>query len=507
MIIPFTFEQFNPLYFLLQLLHKSDLLLDITYYTKNYNTPKNHLMKIIILFIFGALLLPVYAHADSIRLLEDPREAWQARIDLIEQAQDTIEVEYYAIAPDKAGTIFTGLLHEAAERGVKVRILVGGLTHASIDTDTLGFLVLHPNIEIRFYHSMEKWYKPSHWLKHLHDKILLVDNTYLITGGRNIADKYFDMAPPNKKQTIDRDVLIVGNKKSDNIPVQVNNYFNELWNSKPVDITSTEKYITKPCSGNLRYLFNDYYMCIFKKWRLSHTIPKKEKELINFMKNERSENSEKYGTQKKWEKEARLSGPITFAHDPIDISKKEDNGTSLALTKTLRNAQSSILYFTPYIIKTDNFIQTAKIANEKNVKQTVLTNSPYSGANIFGVAGTEYYYNDFHDNNIEYWMYQEFHSMHHKTYIIDNEISIFSTYNYDPRSQNLNTEMLFIIDDENFTQELKKANEVFFNRSLKLDRSGNLIPRENVEENTLPWHKRSIVRILKMVMPLIRWAL
>ena len=450
---------------------------------------------------------PLYVHADSVKLLEDPHEAWQARINLIENAQKTIDVEYYAIAPDTAGKVFTGLLYEAANRGVKVHILVGGLTHVNIPDEAIGTLIEHPNIEIRFYHSMKEWYFPSHWVKTLHDKTLLVDNSYLITGGRNIADKYFDMTPPEKKQTIDRDILIVGDENKENIPLQVKEYFNELWNSKEVEVTPTELFLTHKCMGTTRFLFADFFICHYNKWRLNQKIPQKKEDFFTYIENYKNKHPEQFNTNYDWIEESKPVFSISFAHDPTDGTKSQYNGTAQALAQELRKAKKSILYFTPYIIKTDVYMETARIAQANNVAQTVLTNSPYSGANLFGIAGTEFYYDDFAQYGLTYWIYQGFHSLHHKTYIIDDHITISSTYNYDPRSANLNTEMLFIIDDKKLTEEFKEANGVFFNNALEIDENGHTIPRNGVTKNTLPFYKRILVAIIKIFMPLIYWII
>ncbi len=460
-----------------------------------------------IIFLMFAIIFPLIVSADSVKLLEDPHEAWQARIDLIEQAQKTIEVEYYAIEPDTAGKVFIGSLYEAANRGVQVRILIGGLTHSTIPDETIGALIQHPNIELRFHNTLEQWYKPSHWLKALHDKVLLVDDKYLISGGRNIADKYFDMTPPEKQQTLDRDVLFVGDKNSDNIPLQVKNYFNDFWVSKHVSLTPTENHIAKPCKGTPRLLYNDFIVCIYDKWKLSKEIPQTKNSLKIFLDQYKQEHPEQFNTKTNWTQQTQPVNSIQFAHDPTDAPKAYNNGTSLALSTALRDAKESILYFTPYIVKTKTFLETAEIVKQNGVKQTVLTNSAYSGANIFGMAGTELDHNDFADYDMTYWTWQGFHSMHHKTYVIDNHITISSTFNYDPRSQNLNTEMLFIIDDEDFTKIVQEANQVFFDNALQLNAEGDTIPKENVTEGSTTFIDNIIMLLAKMPLPLIRWAI
>jgi putative cardiolipin synthase len=464
-----------------------------------------HLLTINLLLVI--ILIPKLVFADSIKLLEDPHEAWLARINLIEQAQNTIEVEYYAIEPDTTGKVFVGSLLEAADRGVKVRILVGGLTHSSIPDDAIGALVMHPNVELRFHNSLEQWYKPSHWLKALHDKVLLVDDKYLISGGRNIADKYFDMTPPEKKQTIDRDIIYVGDPTSDNIPMQVKKYFNELWVSKNVSITPTQKHLTKPCTGSAKFLYNDFFVCVIHKWYLYKKMPETELALRQFLQNYKKEYPDQFNNNIDWKQETKPVKSIRFVHDPTDKPKMYNNGTALALTEEFKKAKKSILYFTPYIVKTDTYLDIAKTAQENGVTQTVLTNSPYSGANTFGMAGTERDYKDFHKFGLTYWTWQGFHSLHHKTYIIDDHITISSTYNYDPRSQNLNTEMLFIIDDENFTKIVQQANQVFFDNALQLDDNGDTIAREGVKESQTNFITNLILFTIKIFLPVIRWAI
>ncbi|MEA3323355.1 MAG: phospholipase D-like domain-containing protein, partial [Patescibacteria group bacterium] len=242
-------------------------------------------------------------------------------------------------------------------------------------------------------------------------------------------------------------------------------------------------------------------------YKLKKEIPKATQEMLSFMEKTKSENPKQFNTKTDWPSQANPVNSIFFAFDPTDDIKLYSNGTSATIATALRNAKKSILYFTPYILKTDTFLETAEIANQNGVEQTVLTNSSYSGANVFGMAGTEIDYTDFHKHGLTYWTWQGFHSMHHKTYVIDDHIVISSTFNYDPRSQNLNTEMLYIIDDEEFTKEIQKANQVFFDNALELDDNGDTIPREGVTAGKTSMINTIISPIIQLLMPFIRWAI
>jgi hypothetical protein len=89
----------------------------------------------------------------------------------------------------------------------------------------------HPKMDIRFFNTF-RFMKPSTWNKRLHDKIILVDREQLISGGRNIGDRYYT-------------VLGDTNPKSDNITMEVAHYFDAMWQSDKVDIPDIEKKLNK----------------------------------------------------------------------------------------------------------------------------------------------------------------------------------------------------------------------------------------------------------------------
>lgn len=464
-------------------------------------------MSTMLSFVFLILLMGNIAQADEVYLLEDPNEGLQSRIDMIEQAQESIEMEYYKIHGGEVAETIIGVLYEAAQRGVKVRILVGGLTHLFTNQASIAMLVAHPNIEVRFHHSMEQFYKPSHWMMHLHDKILLADGKSLISGGRNIGDKYYERTKNEKeKLTIDRDILIDNASDDQNVPLQVQNYFNEIWDDDSVSLTHTENRLNESCKGHKLLLYLDGVSCSFLKERLVAKAQAQLFELKEIMAQKRVATPQEFATGNDWGEKTQQVKSIRFAHDPVG-NKKRDNGTAKALADELRKAQKSVLYFSPYLITTAQELETAEILQKKNVQQVVLTNSPASGANIFGLAGTLRYQSDFSKRGMTYWAFHGENSLHQKNYMIDDDTAIISTYNYDPRSEWLNTEMLYIIEDENFAQIVRDANSVFFSHSLQLDANGEPIAREGIEPKEIPLTKEISISVVKFIMPLIKWAI
>jgi len=171
--------------------------------------------------------------------LADARAAFAARIELAEAAKRTLDVQYYIWRDDLTGTLLLEALHEAADRGVRVRLLLddNGIP-ASLDR-TLAALDAHPHIEVRLFNPfvirrpkllgfITDFRRAN---RRMHNKSFTADSTATIVGGRNIGDEYFDAT--DGVVFADLDVLAVGPIASD-----VSNDFDRYWASAsayPVD--------------------------------------------------------------------------------------------------------------------------------------------------------------------------------------------------------------------------------------------------------------------------------
>ncbi|MGJ7491327.1 phospholipase D family protein [Variovorax sp. ZT4R33] len=161
-----------------------------------------------------------------------------ARIELARRAQHSLDVQYYVLANDGAGGLLLRTLKEAAQRGVRVRLLVDDLYTASTDQLLLA-LTATANVEVRLFNpfccargSLAGRFAASaldiHRLNHrMHNKLFIADGVMSVVGGRNIADEYFTL---NTAQNfIDMDALVVGK-----VIEQLANIFDAYWNSEEV---------------------------------------------------------------------------------------------------------------------------------------------------------------------------------------------------------------------------------------------------------------------------------
>lgn len=162
---------------------------------------------------------PIRDHAgqSAFLILDTGSQAFEQRAALIEAAERSIDAQYYIWNSDVSGRYLARRLLLAADRGVRVRLLLDDINVAGRDA-VLAALALHPNIQIRIYNPSAARAGLGKWLgfiadfqrlnRRMHNKTFVADAAFGIVGGRNIGDEYFDLHPHMNFR--DRDVLAVG---------------------------------------------------------------------------------------------------------------------------------------------------------------------------------------------------------------------------------------------------------------------------------------------------------
>jgi len=169
------------------------------------------------------------------RLLPNSTEAFMARAELIRNAQSSLDLQYYIVHDGLSTRALVEELLKAADRGVRVRILLDDTTSDGLD-QVIATLAAHPNIQIRLFNplqlgrstgvtrTMGRLFNLSVQHRRMHNKLWLADSSVAIVGGRNLGDEYFD-AEPNLNFT-DIDMLSVGP-----VAEQLAHSFDQYWNS------------------------------------------------------------------------------------------------------------------------------------------------------------------------------------------------------------------------------------------------------------------------------------
>src|ERR1019366_525257 len=183
-----------------------------------------------------ASLAPGEPSLSGFRLLPEGETSFDARIALARRAQKSLDVQYYLIQDDDLGRQFLRELRDAARRGVRVRLLVDDLYTAGEDPLFAG-LAASPGVEVRLFNplpsragsferrilfSLHEFGRINH---RMHNKLFIADNSFAVSGGRNIAEEYFMRSP--EANFIDLDVLSSGR-----VVRELSSVFDAYWNNE-----------------------------------------------------------------------------------------------------------------------------------------------------------------------------------------------------------------------------------------------------------------------------------
>jgi putative cardiolipin synthase len=206
-------------------------------------------------------------------LLVSGQEAFLARAALAEAAERTLDLQYYIVAQDASATLLLYRALRAAQRGVRVRLLIDDIYAVGRDFD-LAALATHPNVQIRVFNPFTyrgpfglsrlfEWLGDSDRLnRRMHNKLWIADNAVAVIGGRNLGDAYFNVGTDN--DFADLDVLAAG-------PVvqAMSNSFDAYWNSAsatpvgafldtPLGAEHLEQALTRMAANAERFRASEY---------------------------------------------------------------------------------------------------------------------------------------------------------------------------------------------------------------------------------------------------------
>lgn len=382
----------------------------------------------------GAMTITGTANGDVYRLLDDPREAAQARVDMIQQARTSVDALYFLARNDRITKTALALLRDASRRGVRVRLIVDARFN-HVPGSMLAYLH-DEGVEVRVYHPFTLHHLS--WLfRRMHDKVVIVDGQRYLTGGRNLDEAYFGLK--RKKNFIDRDVYVDGSSA-----VEANFHFERLWSSRHVaDINAKV------------------------------TLPEKQK-AAKILDSERS-SLEKIGfvhldTGTDWSKGESPQPVVRFLHDPIDDGQSPRVAERLA--ELFGTASQSIVIESPYLIPSQALLDLLGKKLDDGVSVHIITNSMRSTDGLLPQVAYLHYRHHLVQMGIELYEYKGPGTLHSKSVLVDGKIAMVGSYNIDPRSQNLNTEVMCMAGDEGAARKLQAAVDVDVRNAWKISRSG-----------------------------------
>jgi len=390
-------------------------------------------------------------------LIESPELALESRIELIEAARTSIDIQYFIWKNDEAGILLVESLLEAADRGVKVRALIDDFDMEGL-IGRIAALNTHPNLEIRVFNPfnlqqnfrlhilrLAEFVIDGNRLNHcMHNKLLVADGEMGMLGGRNLGNAYFGRS--DRRNFIDADILMSGP-----IVGELSDGFDAYWNSR----------LARPAERMLDLTFSRMSLERVRK-RIDKRLAKHPdlRKLTNgspsiefFQEFLRSSNYE-------W-----ASGVI----DEPSVGWFED-ATELAdqLSEIASRAEKEVVVATPYLIPTKKALEIARTLVSRGVKISVLTNSLASNDVVFAQAAYSRMRKEILDTGVQIYELKgepaiaegqavSSMSMHAKYILLDDDIVFIGSQNLDPRSLYINTELGVIIKSKELTSDLKRS--------------------------------------------------
>lgn len=453
-----------------------------------------------------------------VRLLTDNVDSWYARWHIIEGARKSIDVTYFIIDNDVFGRSFLGLLFKKAQEGVAVRLMVDArgtktLARTWMGQDILQELVALPNVAIKVYNPVAKALLrlPEEYRSAVasnHDKLVIVDGEWLITGGRNISKHYFACQEDEPDAYRDTDVLIRGGTP----PAHAKRAFEEEWDKS----SNTE--IGPDWLGN--WVSRRLDLELARRSMHSHMLgldPVKELEAsgkftkkLNFVQAE----LEPFKNLRSFHGFAPFRGerayPVLLL-DKHSLWKDQRNDISRSLEKLCDAAEREILIQNPYVVLTEAAKAAMKRASDRGVDVIINTNSPESTdsllTQVLFVREWKQLLRDI--PRLRIFALEGNNKLHAKVFVVDRKVALVGTYNMDYLSEQVNSEDVAVIKSQPFATmnyhrimgDCQRSHEY----KIRVTPEGKIEqlfgPSDHVESKAMQWVER--LSWLAFLRPLI----
>lgn len=411
--------------------------------------------------------IPADQRQSGVALLDDGTDAFVARMALASVAEKSIDAQYYIWHDDVTGNLLINELINAADRGVRVRLLVDDINLSSANDEGLAMIASHPLVSVRIFNPFSRRANKYSQMvtrfgdvtRRMHNKSFVVDGRISIIGGRNIGDEYF--GANSQLEFADLDVLSIGPVVAD-----VSSVYDLYWNSPlayPIELLRPQSFEEE-------------------------TMLKKREALTTFVQQQkRSEFADKVRASELLSKMLEssfdfASGEVELLYDlPEKISSNRDRTElhlSNGLDRYIQAVKEEFLIVSPYFVPTDEGIDFLLGLEKRGVDVKIVTNSLASSDVSIVHAGYKLSRKKLLRGGVDLYEVKadlaptvkldkssfgsSKASLHAKTFALDRASLFVGSLNFDPRSFNENTEIGMLIRSAELAQELG----VWFDKEL-----------------------------------------
>ncbi|MET0154450.1 MAG: phospholipase D family protein [Candidatus Binatia bacterium] len=413
-------------------------------------------------------------------LVQEGRQAFVIRLAMIDLAEKTLDAQYYIWDGDATGQILATHLMRAADRGVQVRVLIDDNYSTQASDFRVAALDVHPNVEIRFFNPVRHrvWRMTSFLadfarVNHrMHNKLMVMDNAVGITGGRNIADIYFGVRADHNYR--DLDVVTTGP-----IVSELSAAFDLFWNSEWA-IPAGAMVKELPTEQDLRTRMTELEARVAAAgypYPFHQNVADLRARLVEVR-----------------DKSIWAPGRV-LAEQPSRVTADPSTGViAQALRERALKVEREMLIESPYLMLGERPIDVVRQLTARGDKVRILTNSAASNDVMLAHAGyattrkdllragAELYELRPDSNMKREWSLRAGRSnaaLHTKSVVFDRESVFIGSFNLDPRSASLNTEIGVMIDSTEIAGQVGELMDEGVSPGsafhITLDSDGNLV--------------------------------
>jgi putative cardiolipin synthase len=400
------------------------------------------------------------------RLISTGIDGLTARLEMIDASQRSIDVQSYIFRADNSGNLVVQALLRAADRGVRIRVLVDDGETVRGDERILA-LAAHDGFEVRIYNPLryrghqrmlrgaEFLFNKSRLDYRMHNKLMVADNAVAIIGGRNIGDQYFQIDP--QSQFGDDDLVVAGP-----IVQRLSGVFDEFWNG-PTAIPA---------------------QAFDKRETSARALSEYQKILDEYSRRLAAKQLDKPQAKPKQPFTDIVSGiaplhwaPVELVYDSPD-KKDTDKGTApgrliyKALVKQANAVSTELLIVTPYFIPSRDELAALAGERERHARVRVLTNSLEAAPSVEAHSGYMHYRTPLLEEGVELYELRALlgdtrgsgegsaianrgnYALHAKLFVFDRKIVFVGSMNFDRRSKHLNTEIGLLVASPELAGEI-----------------------------------------------------
>ncbi|EKD69171.1 MAG: phospholipase D-family protein [uncultured bacterium] len=390
------------------------------------------------------------------RIVTDNVESWYARWHMLSNAKKSLDVTYFIVEKDVFGMSMLGLLLKKAREGVKIRLMMDArgtkeLTRTFIGQDHLQELLAFPNVEIKTYNAVsQRLLSVIGNIRHLigsnHDKIIIADSEWFITGGRNVSMNYF--VDPRDAGYVYRDTDVLFRSKG--LAAEMQKAFDEEFNSHTAYVLKRDSFgnwVSRALDLEIaRRAMNAYMMG-------NGLLPGDNKIAAKY-----NEELSKYKHLQSYASYQPFYGDRSYP--AIVLDKHSFRGTrndiTPAVSAMIRFAKKEIIIQNPYVILTPEILKALKEANDRGVNIIIHTNSPVSSDSLMTQA---FFLEDWPNilkllPTCKLYAFNGERKLHAKVFVFDREITVAGTYNMDYMSEQINSEVVTAVKSTDFGQRM-----------------------------------------------------